>query len=151
MVLHCTGPKLLSPLPLLWHPRASRLRPHRLAMSQLWGLRLGSTRKTKVIKFPNICILFFSCCFFLSLSLFQRASFFFVLFLFRGVDTSALNISCHVEKLKANTSSYITKFVVCSLNLQLSFVHPITDEPSALKLPKSTLADGHDARMVQGD
>lgn len=65
MVLDCTDPKLLSPLPLLWHPRASRLRPHRLAMSQVWGLRLGSTRKIKVIKFPNIYILFFSCCFFL--------------------------------------------------------------------------------------
>uniref|UniRef100_A0A0D9YPH3 Uncharacterized protein n=1 Tax=Oryza glumipatula TaxID=40148 RepID=A0A0D9YPH3_9ORYZ len=68
-----------------------------------------------------------------------------------GVDTNALNVSCHVEKLKTKTSAYITKFVVCSPNLQLSSVHPIKDEPSALKLPKSTPADGRDARMVQGD
>uniref|UniRef100_A0A0E0GWE2 Uncharacterized protein n=1 Tax=Oryza nivara TaxID=4536 RepID=A0A0E0GWE2_ORYNI len=51
------------------------------------------------------------------------------------------------ETKEAKTSAYITKFVVCSPNLQLSSVHPIKDEPSALKLPKSTPADGRDARM----
>uniref|UniRef100_A0A0D3F2L7 Uncharacterized protein n=1 Tax=Oryza barthii TaxID=65489 RepID=A0A0D3F2L7_9ORYZ len=51
------------------------------------------------------------------------------------------------ETKEVKTSAYITKFVVCSPNLQLSSVHPIKDEPSALKLPKSTPADGRDARM----
>uniref|UniRef100_A0A0E0CI56 Uncharacterized protein n=1 Tax=Oryza meridionalis TaxID=40149 RepID=A0A0E0CI56_9ORYZ len=51
------------------------------------------------------------------------------------------------ETKETKTSAYITMFVVCSPNLQLDSVHPITDEPSALKLLKSTTADGRDARM----